>query len=299
MFRSRIPPTAIWPWILLLISIPFGGSEIQAQTSAHILVASTTSTQNSGLFEHLLPKFTQETGIDVRVVAVGTGQALRLARVGDVDVLFVHDKPSELKLMADGFGVERREVMYNEFVIVGPVSDPAGIRGLRNAAEAFGMIAGARALFVSRGDDSGTHKAERRLWNLIGIDVDAASGTWYRETGSSMGATLNTARGLNAYALTDRSTWMGFGSRDQGLHLLVEGDPRLVNQYSVILVNPKRFPHVRAAAGCVFIDWITSVKGQDAIAGYRLGTARLFVPNHRNPDSTSGPRPSCLRAQYP
>jgi tungstate transport system substrate-binding protein len=243
-----------------------------------ITVASTTSTQNSGLFDHVLPRFRARTGIQVRVVAVGTGQALKLARNGDADVLLVHHKPSEEQFVADGYGVERRDVMYNDFVIVGPGADPAGLRGLTDAAAALHKVAEAPAAFVSRGDDSGTHKQELALWGAAGVDVRAASGTWYRETGSGMGATLNTASAMNAYALTDRATWMTFANKGE-LALLVEGDPGLFNQYGVILVNPAKHPHVKQADGQAFIDWLTSADGQAAIADFRPGGRQLFFPN--------------------
>ena len=246
-----------------------------------IIVASTTSTQNSGLFDHILPMFEAETGIKVHVVAVGTGQAIRLARRGDADVLFVHHKPSELKFVADGFGVKRFDVMYNDFVIVGPSDDPAGIHGMTDAAAAFAHIAQAKAVFASRGDDSGTNKAERALWKAAGIDVAGASGRWYRETGSGMGATLNTASGLDAYTLSDRATWLNFRNRGR-LAILVEGDSRLFNQYGVTLVNPKKYPHVRVAEGQAFIDWLLSDKGQAAIAAYRVNGQQLFFPNAKN-----------------
>lgn len=243
-----------------------------------VVVASTTSTENSGLFEHLLPIFTGRTGIEVRIIAVGTGQALGMARRGDADVLLVHDAPSELALMREGFGAQRREVMYNDFVVFGPIDDPAGIRGLAEAADALRRIAETRAPFVSRGDDSGTHKAEVRLWQASGIDAGAASGTWYRETGAGMGTTLNIAQAMGAYGLADRATWTSFANRD-GLDVLVAGDPGLFNQYSVILVNPKMFPHVRAVEGLAFMDWLGSQHGQRAIADYRVNGRQLFFPN--------------------
>jgi tungstate transport system substrate-binding protein len=243
-----------------------------------ITVASTTSTQNSRLFDHLLPRFQAASGIAVRVVAVGTGQALKLARNGDADVLLVHHKPSEQQFVADGHGVERRDVMYNDFVIVGPAADPAGLRGLNEASTALAKVAAAAAVFASRGDDSGTHKKELSLWRAAGVDVAAASGTWYRETGSGMGATLNTASAMNAYALTDRATWMTFANKGE-LELLVEGDPRLFNQYGVILVNLATHPHVKRADGQAFIDWLTSADGQEAIADFRSGGRQLFFPN--------------------
>lgn len=243
-----------------------------------ITVASTTSTQNSGLFEHVLPEFSKKTGIGARVVAVGTGQAIRLAERGDADVLFVHHKPSEEKFVADGFGVKRLEVMYNDFVIVGPKGDPAGVRGLKDAAAALVRIAGKSAPFASRGDDSGTHKLELELWQAAQVDVKKASGTWYRETGSGMGATLNTARGLQAYALVDRGTWIAFKNKGE-LAMLVAGDPRLFNPYGAILVNPKRHPHVKAKDGQAFIDWLVSQDGQRAIASFRIEGEQAFFPN--------------------
>ena len=243
-----------------------------------ITVASTTSTENSGLFGELLPKFTEETGIEVRVVAVGTGQAIKLAENGDADVLFVHHKPSEEQFVADGFGVERHEVMYNDFVIVGPAADPAGIKGSKDAVAALAKIAAAKAPFASRGDDSGTHKAELALWEAAGVDVAAASGTWYRETGSGMGPTLNTAAGMDAYALTDRGTWLSF-ENPQNLEIVVEGDPRLFNQYGIILVNPEKHPHVKAELGQTFIDWVLSDEGQQAIGAFQINGQQVFFPN--------------------
>jgi tungstate transport system substrate-binding protein len=249
-------------------------------TERFITVASTTSTQDSGLFDHLLPLFTQKTGIAVRVVAKGTGQAIKEAQNGDADVLFVHDKASEEKFVADGFGVKRFDVMYNDFVIVGPAGDPAGIRGLRDAPAALAKIAAAGTPFASRGDDSGTHKAELRLWKEAGVDVAAASGGWYRETGSGMGPTLNTAAGMAAYALADRGTWLSFKNKGD-LEILVEGDSRLFNQYGVILVNPERHPHVKAAEGQAFVDWLVSPEGQQAIGDFKIEGQQLFFPNHQ------------------
>jgi tungstate transport system substrate-binding protein len=243
-----------------------------------ITVASTTSTENSGLFGELLPKFQDETGIEVRVVAVGTGQAIELARNGDADVLFVHHKPSEEQFVADGFGVERHEVMYNDFVIVGPASDPAGIKGSKDVVDAMAKMTAAEAPFASRGDDSGTHKAELALWEEAGVDVAAASGSWYRETGSGMGPTLNTAAGMDAYALTDRGTWLSF-ENPQNLEIVVEGDPRLFNQYGIILVNPEKHPHVKADLGQTFVDWVLSDAGQQAIADFKINGQQAFFPN--------------------
>ena len=244
----------------------------------HILVQSTTSTQNSGLFDSILPVFTEKTGIEVRVVAVGTGQAIRNAANGDGDVLFVHARPAEEKFVADGDGVERFDVMYNDFVIVAPAADPAGVAGMKDVAAALEAIAGAEAPFASRGDDSGTHKAELRLWNDAGVDVAAASGGWYRETGSGMGATLNAAVGMGAYVMTDRATWIAFGNKGD-YDVVVEGDPKLFNQYGIILVNPEKHPGVNAEGGQAFVDWILSNEGQDAIAAYRVDGQQLFFPN--------------------
>ncbi|MDJ0858474.1 MAG: substrate-binding domain-containing protein [Dinoroseobacter sp.] len=245
---------------------------------AFIVVQSTTSTQNSGLFDHILPKFTEATNIEVRVVAVGTGQAIRNAQNGDGDVLFVHSKPAEEAFVADGYGVQRFDVMYNDFVIVGPPSDPAGIAGSSDVTDALSKIAGAEAVFASRGDDSGTHKAELRLWEAAGLDTPDASGSWYRETGSGMGATLNTGIGMGAYVMTDRATWIAFGNK--GAHqILVEGDPRMFNQYGIILVNPERHGHVKADFGWTFVNWMLSDQGQAAIASYQVGDQQLFFPN--------------------
>lgn len=243
-----------------------------------IIVQSTTSTKNSGLFDHILPVFQQGSGIQVRVVAVGTGQAIRNAANGDGDVLFVHAKAAEDAFVADGHGVERFDVMYNDFVIVGPSADPAGVRGHKDVVAALTRIADTKAVFASRGDDSGTHKAERRLWAPTGIDVSKASGTWYRETGAGMGATLNTGVNMDAYMLTDRATWIAFGNKSQH-QVLVEGDPRLFNQYGIILVNKARHERVKAAMGQRFIDWLLSREGQAAIASHKIAGQQLFFPN--------------------
>ena len=245
-----------------------------------IIVQSTTSTRDSGLFEHILPIFTKKTGIEVRVVAVGTGQALKNAENGDGDVVLVHSKPDEEKFVADGWGVKRQDVMYNDFVIVGPSSDPAKIGGLNDAVQAFKQIAETKSPFASRADESGTHKAELRLWEDGGIDVKASSGTWYLATGSGMGATLNTAVSKSAYALADRGTWLSFGNKDD-FKILVEGDPKLVNQYGVILVNPVKHPKVKAMQGQTFIDWLVGPEGQAAIASYKIDGQQLFFPNAR------------------
>jgi tungstate transport system substrate-binding protein len=249
-----------------------------AEERPFITVASTTSTEQSGLFGHLLPAFTAATGIDVRVVAVGTGQALKLGERGDCDVVFVHDKSSELKFVADGFGIGRHEVMYNDFILVGPGSDPAKIDGGHDIVAAFRKIAAAKAAFVSRGDDSGTDKAEKRLWQEAAIDIKSASGTWYRDTGSGMGPTLNTAAALDAYALSDRGTWLSFQNR-RDLKLVVAGDKRLFNQYGVMLVNPQKHPSVKRQLGVRFIDWLVSPEGQKTIAAFKISGEQLFFPN--------------------
>jgi len=243
-----------------------------------ITVASTTSTENSGLFGHLLPRFQQDGGIQVRVVAVGTGQAIKLAERGDADVLFVHHQPSEEKFVAEGYGVARHDVMYNDFVIVGPRTDPAGVKGTTDVSAALTQLAARRAVFVSRGDDSGTHKLELSLWQAAGVDVATGSGSWYRETGSGMGATLNTVSAMSGYALTDRGTWISFKNKGD-LTIVVEGDPRLFNQYGVILVNPAKHTHVKAQDGQAFIDWLISDKGQQAIAEFRIDGEQVFFPN--------------------
>ncbi|HEX6979918.1 MAG TPA: extracellular solute-binding protein [Alphaproteobacteria bacterium] len=245
-----------------------------------ITVASTTSTEQSGLFGHILPLFKAKTGIDVRVIAQGTGQALATGRRGDADVVFVHDRASELKFVDEGYGIERREVMYNDFVLVGPKSDPAKVAGTKDVAAALKKIAEAKAPFASRGDKSGTHAAELRLWKIAGVDPESGKGAWYRETGSGMGPTLNTAAAMDAYALTDRGTWISFKNR-RNLAIVVEGDQRLFNQYGVMLVNPAKHAHVKKDLGMAFIDWITSPEGQKAIADYKIGGQQLFFPNYR------------------
>ncbi|MBC6405671.1 MAG: substrate-binding domain-containing protein [Rhodospirillales bacterium] len=243
-----------------------------------IVVQSTTSIQNSGLYDHLLPVFKDASGIEVRVVAVGTGQAIKNAGNCDGDVLLVHAKPAEQAFVAEGKGLSRHDLMYNDFVIVGPGGDPASLRGLTDAVAALTGIAENAVPFASRGDDSGTHKKERRLWNDSGIDPSGASGQWYRETGSGMGATLNVASGMDAYALTDRASWIAFANKGN-LEILVEGDPRLLNQYGVILVNPAHCRDVKAEEGQAFIDWLLSPAGQAAIAEYRVQGQQLFTPN--------------------
>ncbi|MFQ5533402.1 MAG: substrate-binding domain-containing protein [Sphingomonadales bacterium] len=243
----------------------------------HITVASTTSTENSGLFDHVLPLFETRTGISVRVIAKGTGQAIEIARRGDADVLLVHHRPSEEKFVAQGFGLKRREVMYNDFVIVGPRDDPADIGGGHDALTALRLIAASSAPFLSRGDESGTHRRELALWREAALDVDGAGFSWYREAGAGMGAALNIAAEAEAYILADRGTWLGFHNK-RNLEILVEGDKRLINIYSVILVNPVRHPHVKAKDGRTFIEWLLSPPGQAAIAGFRIAGEQPFFP---------------------
>ncbi len=262
-----------------LLIVGFFVSPAHAQ-QRFITVASTTSTEQSGLFKHLLPAFEKKTGIQVRVVALGTGQALDMGRRGDADVVFVHAKELEERFVAEGSGVRRQEVMYNDFVLVGPKSDPATVRGSRDIVGALQKIKAVQAPFASRGDRSGTHFAELQLWKAGGIDIATEKGSWYRDTGSGMGPTLNTAAGMNAYALTDRGTWLSFRNRGD-LVIAVEGDQRLFNQYGVILVNPAKHPHVKREWGQAFIDWLVAPEGQKAIAEYRIAGEQLFFPNAR------------------
>ena len=243
-----------------------------------ITVASTTSTEQSGLFRHLLPIFEKKTGIQVRVVAVGTGQALDIGRRGDADVVLVHARPLEEKFMAEGHGVKRYDVMYNDFVLIGPKSDPAKVAGTKDVAAAFRRIQDARAPFVSRGDRSGTHFAELEIWKLAGIDIAKQKGPWYRDTGQGMGPALNTAAGMNAYILADRGTWLSFKNRAE-LAIVVEGDKRLYNQYGVMLVNPTKHPNVKRGMGQALVDWLISTEGQKAIADYKINGEQLFFPN--------------------
>ena len=261
--------------------IAIGTISGQAQ-ERFITVASTTSTEQSGLFGHLLPRFEQKTGIKVHVVAVGTGQALDLARRGDADVVFVHARPAEQKFLAEGHGVKRYPVMYNDFVLLGPKTDPAKIGGGKDILEAFKRLEAARAPFVSRGDKSGTHLAELDLWKAAGIDIDKVKGPWYRDTGQGMGPALNTASSMNAYILADRGTWLSFKNRGD-LAILVEGDERLFNQYGVMLVNPDKHPSVKKELGQMFVDWVISPEGQKAISDYKVNRAQLFFPNAGQP----------------
>ena len=247
-----------------------------------ITVASTTSTEQSGLFRHILPIFEKKTGIRVRVVALGTGQALDLARRGDADVVFVHAKAAEEQFVREGHGTERVPVMYNDFVLVGPKGDPARVAGMKDVATALRRIRDARAPFVSRGDRSGTHVAELDLWHAAGIDMAKEKAAWYRDTGQGMGPALNTAASMGAYILADRGTWAAFRNRGD-LRIFVEGDKRLFNQYGVMLVNPQKHPHVKRAEGEAFIEWLVSGEGQRAIAAYKIGGEQLFHPNARQP----------------
>jgi tungstate transport system substrate-binding protein len=249
-----------------------------------IVVASTTSTEDSGLFRHILPLFKAKTGIDVKVVAQGTGQALDTARRGDADVVFVHAKPAEEAFLAEGFSVKRYPVMYNDFILIGPRSDPAGIAGTKDIVAALKALHDKQITFVSRGDRSGTHVAELALWKQAGVAVGPNAGAWYKSIGQGMGAALNTAAALNAYVLSDRGTWLAFGNKGD-LAIAVEGDKRLFNQYGVMLVNPQKHQHVKAAAGQRFIDWLISPEGQRAIADYRINGSQLFYPNAGDPNA--------------
>ena len=259
---------------LLLLALPAHGQQ------KFITVASTTSTEQSGLFKHLLPLFEKKTGIQVRVVALGTGQALDMGKRGDADVVFVHAQALEEKFVAEGYGVRRFEVMYNDFILVGPRSDPAKVGAMKDIVGALHKISAAQAPFASRGDRSGTHFAELQLWKAAGIDIEKRKGPWYRDTGSGMGPTLNTAAGMNAYALTDRGTWLSFKNRSD-LAVMVEGDQRLFNQYGVMLVNPAKHAHVKKEMGRAFIDWLISAEGQKAIADCKINGEQLFFPNAR------------------
>jgi len=267
----------VWSIALIgLLGVTLAGAAATAEDRS-IVVASTTSTQDSGLFGYLLPLFKAKTGIDVKVIAQGTGQALDTARRGDADVVFVHARSQEERFLAEGFGVKRFDVMYNDFVLIGPNSDPAGIRG-KDIETALKAIQAKAAPFVSRGDRSGTHAAELALWKLAGIDLESAKGPWYREIGQGMGAALNTASAMDAYVLSDRGTWISFRNRAD-LAIVVEGDKRLFNQYGVMLVNPEKHPQVKKDLGQAFVDWLISPEGQAAIAGYKIDGQQLFFPD--------------------
>jgi len=269
---SKLGSTALLAFGLLI-----GSGSVAAQAQKSILVSSTTSTEQSGLFGHILPAFTNKTGIAVKVVAVGTGQALDIGRRGDADVVFVHDKVAEELFVSQGFSDKRQEVMFNDFVLLGPKSDPAKIAGGKDIQAALKKIADSKSAFVSRGDKSGTHAAELRYWKGTGVEVNANL-PWYKETGSGMGPALNTASGMNAYILADRGTWLSFKNRGD-LAVLVQGDPKLFNQYGVMLVSSEKFPNVKKADGQAFITWLVSKEGQDTIASYKVGGEQLFFPN--------------------
>jgi len=267
------------PLALVAALVCWSAATVQA-ASDFIVLQSTTSTENSGLFDAILPAFTAQSGITVRVVAVGTGQAIRNARNGDGDVLLVHSRADEEAFVASGFGVARFDVMYNDFVLVGPADDPARLRQSDDAAAAMAAIFQSEATFVSRGDDSGTHKAEMRLWRAVDLAPEDASGTWYREVGAGMGATLNAAVAMGAYTLTDRATWLAFRNK-QSHRIVLQGDAALFNQYGVIRVNEARHPHVKAKAAQQFVDWLISQDGQAAIAAFRIDAEQVFFPNAR------------------
>ena len=274
MFSKSFRPKALIKYTCIAI---FSVATLGVQAQG-IVVASTTSTEQSGLFAHLLPAIKSASGVDVKVVALGTGQALDMGRRGDADVLFVHDQVAEEKIVADGFAVKRFPVMYNDFVVVGPASDPAKVQG-KDVVEALKKLSAANASFISRGDKSGTHAAELRFWKMAGLGEPAgAKGTGYKECGCGMGPALNMASATSAYALTDRGTWLSFKNRGD-LKVLVEGDTRLFNQYGVMLVNPVKHPHVKVADGQKFVDWVVSDTGQAAIASYKIGGEQLFFPN--------------------
>jgi tungstate transport system substrate-binding protein len=272
-FLNRLTATWIIAAVVAAVALAFAPG---SQADEFITVASTTSTEQSGLFKYLLPEAKKALGFDVHVVAVGTGQALDMGRRGDADVVFVHDKAAEEKFLAEGWGVKRYEVMYNDFIIVGPKSDPAHAKG-NDVVAALKKVAEAKAPFCSRADKSGTDAAEKRYWKAAGVEP---KGEWYRETGSGMGPTLNTASGMNAYALADRGTWLSFKNRGD-LVILVEGDVKLFNQYGVMLVNPAKYPHVKKEMGQKFIDWVISPAGQSTIAGYKIDGEQLFFPNYK------------------
>lgn len=275
MFTRRI-------FLGLTMATLFSASAIAQNNERSIIVSSTTSTTDSGLFNHILPLFKAKTGIDVRVISQGTGQALDTGKRGDADVVFVHAKSQEEKFVAEGFGVERKPVMYNDFVLIGPKADPAAVKNTKDIVAALKAIQSRNAPFVSRGDKSGTHAAELTLWKTAGIDIDQAKGPWYRDIGQGMGAALNTASAMNAYVLADRATWLNFKNRGD-LAIMVEGDTRLFNQYGVILVDPKKHPHVKAKDGQAFIDWLISAEGQRAIGDYKINGEILFFPNASQP----------------
>ncbi len=282
MMIRRILASALLAFGLMAPALAQSVQPTPPAAQSFITVSSTTSTQDSGLFNHILPLFRAKTGIEVKVVSQGTGQALDTGKRGDADVVFVHARAQEMTFVSEGFGIERKPVMYNDFVLIGPKADPAGIKGIKDIAEALKTISDKQAPFVSRGDRSGTHAAELNLWKLASIDIEKAKGPWYREIGQGMGAALNTSGAMSAYVLADRATWISFRNRGD-LDIVVEGDRRLFNQYGVMLVNPAKHPHVKASQGQAFVDWLVSPEGQRAIADYRIDGQQLFFPNATQP----------------
>ncbi len=277
------PKTKLLAFIAIFAAATFSTGHAFAQEKS-IVVASTTSTQDSGLFEYLLPLYKQKTGVIVKVIAQGTGQALDTGRRGDADVVFVHARSAEEKFLAEGQSTKRYPVMYNDFVLIGPKSDPAGVRGMKDVGKAFQTIKDKQASFISRGDRSGTHIAELQLWKDSGIDIEKDKGPWYKSIGQGMGAALNTASGSNGYVLSDRGTWLNFKNRGD-LEILVEGDKRMFNQYGVMLVNPEKHPNVKKDLGQQFIDYLVSPEGQKAIANYKINGEQLFYPNANDPNA--------------
>ena len=265
---------------VLVTTQVFLGFTESAATEHFITLASTTSTENSGFFQYILPKFKTKHGINVRVVAVGTGQAIRLAKNGDADLLLVHHRRSEEQFVAQGFGLKRFNLMYNDFILVGPKADPAGIKGLKRISKALKMIEKKQARFASRGDDSGTQKIELELWRHAGVNIVGTSGTWYQEMGASMGATLNSASGLDAYTVSDRATWITFANKG-AMTIMVENDPMLFNQYGIVLVSQKRHPHIKASKAQIFVNWLLSPEGQRAISSFKVDGHQLFYPNNK------------------
>ena len=267
-----------WVKAIALVALGMALASVPAEKPPFITLSSTTSIENSGLLDYLIPRFRDRTGIDVRVVSVGTGRALKLGETGDTDLILVHHRPSEEEFVSRGFGIKRREVMYNDFIIAGPHEDPLNIRKEASVERVLALIFEHGMPFVSRGDESGTHKKEMELWALLGVDVQQYSGSWYHETGAGMGTTLNIANGMGAYVLADRGTWLSFKNRN-GLTLLFENDPLLHNQYSIIEINPERHPHTKSREAALFTDWLASSEGQQTIASFTLNGQQLFFPN--------------------